>query len=199
VAPVIPLDARRAAVDLAARPDDELMRLAAGGMLEAFSVLVRRHERPVRAFCARLLGDGAHGDDAAQEVFLEVWRTRARYQAQGRFRAFLFAAARNRCTKELRSRRAAAELDERQLVAPGDQVDAFLAAERRRRMDGLVRKLPPKLRDAICLRFSAELEYHEIAHILGRSEEAARTRVFHGLRRLRKLLGAVAGEERSGS
>jgi RNA polymerase sigma-70 factor (ECF subfamily) len=184
-------------LELAARSDDELMRLAGAGVLEAFGVLVSRHERAVRAFCARILGDRGHGDDAAQEVFVEIWRTAGRYEQQGRFRAFLFAAARNRCAKELRSRRAAAALDERQLVAPGDQVDALLAAERRQRLDRLVGSLPPKLRDAIWLRFSAGLDHAEIAEILGRSEETVRSRVFHGLRRLRKLLRGASGKERS--
>ena len=198
MAPVIPLAPRRAAAELGERPDDDLMRLAAAGVLEAFSELVRRHERPLRAFCARLLGDCGQGDDAAQEVLLEIWRTRGRYQGQGRFRAFLFAAARNRCSKETRSRRPAAAFDERQLV-PRDQVgavdavDALLAAERRQRLDRLVRKLPPKLRDAVSLRFWAELEYDEIAEIVRCPEETVRSRVFHGLRRLRKLAAAGNG------
>ena len=66
---VIPLGSRRAPADLQARTDDELMRLAAAGLLEAFSELVRRHERAVRGFCARLLASREQGDDAAQEVF----------------------------------------------------------------------------------------------------------------------------------
>ena len=56
-------------------------------------------------------------------------------------------------------------------------------------MERLVSRLPPKLREAIWLRFAAELEYGEIAAIVDRSEEAVRTRVFNGLRRLRDLLG----------
>jgi DNA-directed RNA polymerase specialized sigma24 family protein len=51
--------------------------------------------------------------------------------------------------------------------------------------------LSPKLREAVWLRFGAELEYGEIATIVGRSTEAVRTRVCHALRRLRHLMGGA--------
>jgi RNA polymerase sigma-70 factor (ECF subfamily) len=50
-------------------------------------------------------------------------------------------------------------------------------------------KLPGEQREAIVLRFSAELDYADIGRIAGRSEETIRSRVFLGLSRLRKLLG----------
>ena len=147
------------------------MKLAAAGMLDAFGELMRRYEAPVRSLCARMVGGAAQGDDVAQEVFLEIWRTCGRYQGQGRFRGFLFTATRNRCLKDIRARPATvslpgpADFDEENaaLAVPRQevetQVDAFLAAERRKHLERLVAKLPPKLRDAIWLRFSAELDY----------------------------------------
>lgn len=196
-AQVTALAPRRAAAELRQRTDDELMLLAAAGRLEAFSELTRRHEGPVRAFCAQMLGSRAQGDDVAQEVFLDIWRSCGRYDAQGRFRGLLFAVARNRCLKDLRARPTTAsvpgatDFDETRVAAPGDAVDVFLEAERRRRLDRLVDQLPAKLRDAIRLRFSAELEYAEIAEIVRRPEATVRSRVFQGLKRLRQRLDAL--------
>ncbi|MBC8132809.1 MAG: sigma-70 family RNA polymerase sigma factor [Deltaproteobacteria bacterium] len=188
-ASVIALAPRRAVAELQARSDDELMRLSSAGLLEAFSTLVRRHEGAVRGFCARLLGGGASGDDAAQDVFLEVWKSRTRYQSQGRFRSFLFAAARNRCFKELRSRPATPIVDDHQIVDASDHLETFLADERRQQLDQLISRLPPKLRDAIWLRYAADMQYDEIAYIVKRPVETVRSRVFHGLSRLRKSFG----------
>jgi RNA polymerase sigma-70 factor (ECF subfamily) len=172
------------------------MTLAAAGMLSAFGEIVRRYEGPVRALCAKMLSGGA-GDDAAQEVFLEIWRTCARYEGRGDFRAFLFTAVRHRCLKLTRRRGPlVVALEEKEtgeaqvtLGAAPDQIETILADERRQQMDRLVSRLPPKLREAICLRFAAELEYREIAAIVDRSEETVRSRVFAGLRRLRDLIG----------
>lgn len=187
-ATVIPIAGhKRPTAELQGRSDDELMHLVSAGLVEAFSVLVHRHERALRSFCSRWLASAAHGDDVAQEVFLEIWRTRHRYDQQGRFRGFLFTAARHRCLKEgRRSQPTGAEIDEGALAASPDAVDAVLLAERRQRLDRLVARLPPKLRDVIWLRYAAELEYGEIAEIVRRPIETVRSRVFHGLRHLRR-------------
>lgn len=199
-APVIPIvPPPRAASDLAGRSDDELMTLAATGMLAAFGEIVRRYEHQVRSLCRKMVGSEGPSDDLAQDVFLEVWRTCPRYDGRGQFRSFLFTTARNRCLNATRRRpptvplETTAEAHAASGAAP-DQIEALLAAERRQRMDRLVERLSPKLREAIWLRFSAELEYSEIATIVGRSTEAVRTRVCHGLRRLRHLMGGGRGE-----
>jgi RNA polymerase sigma-70 factor, ECF subfamily len=194
-----PLGPQRAA-ELPPRSDDELMRLAAGGLTEAFDELVNRYARPLRAFCSRMVGSPARGDDVAQEVFVEVWRTRSRYQAQGRFRAFLFTAARNRCLRAIRdARRLAARAAggcENALSDPSArQLDALLEAERRRRVAGHIEQLSPKLREALWLRFSADLDFDEVARAARCPVETARSRVFLALKRLRKLLGDEEGRQ----
>lgn len=164
------------------------MQLAAAGMLEAYAEVVRRHQTVVRKFCARMLG-AERADDAAQDVFLEVWRTRDRYDSKGRLRPFLFTCARNRCLRALRDRRPTTELDDNRLVADADQLDALLRAERQRRIDSGLERLSPKLREAIALRFSAGLDYREIAATIRRPEETVRSRIFLALKRLREVLG----------
>ena len=181
------------------------MTLAAAGVVSGFREIVRRYERQVRALCTKMLGSAGAGDDVAQEVFLEIWRTCPRYEGRGEFRAFLFTAARNRCLNAGRHRSPrTVPLEQGGEVGattePGpDQIEALLAAERRQQMDRLVSRLAPKLRDAIRLRFAAELEYREIAAILNRSEAAVRNRVFKGLRRLRDLIGVAGGERGPGN
>lgn len=189
----LPLGPKRAA-ELRARRDDELMRLAAGGLAEAFDELVSRHAGPLRAFCSRMLGNPARGDDAAQEVFVEVWRTRGRYQPQGRFRAFLFTAGRNRCLRAIRDQGppaapVPAERENDSSDPAASQLDALLEAERRHRVAGHIEQLSPKLREAIWLRFSADLDFDEVARAARCPVETARSRVFLALKRLRKLLG----------
>jgi RNA polymerase sigma-70 factor (ECF subfamily) len=186
---VVPLPARGGGGEdgLAARSDDELMALCAAGLGTAFDQLLARHERGLRAFCARLLGSHQLGDDMAQEVFLEIWRTRARYHPQGRFRAFMFAAARNRCLTMLRQRKADPPA-EAALIAAEGALELLLAEERRRRLLALVARLPPRLRDVVWLRYAGELDHAEIAAIVGRPVATVRSRMFLALRRLRRLV-----------
>jgi RNA polymerase sigma-70 factor (ECF subfamily) len=172
--------------------DDGLMARAAAGDTEAYARLVRRYQGAVRAYCVRLTGNRTAGDDVAQEVFLTLWQSRSRYEERGRFRSFLFTLARNACHNQKRSRVGdlAMALEVSELVCEDDPHDEIMVRnERRRRVHDSVARLPFAQRDALLLRYAADLEYAEIALILGKSEATVRSRVFLGLARLRRILG----------
>jgi RNA polymerase sigma-70 factor (ECF subfamily) len=72
--------------------DEALARRAAAGDVAAFTALVRRHERRVRAFLVRLTrGDGA--EDLAQETFLKAWRMAASWRGEGSYEGWLLRIA----------------------------------------------------------------------------------------------------------
>jgi RNA polymerase sigma-70 factor, ECF subfamily len=173
---------------LAERSDDELMQLASAGVDDAFAQLVRRYAGQVRGFCSRRCGGASAGDDVAQEVFLELWRTRGRYEPRGRFRSYLFTIVQTRALNAVQRRPKEVELDY-EVALPGLEVDAVLQAERARRLHQKLSLLPLRLQEAVLLRFSAGLGYEEMARVLKRSSSTVRSRVFHGLMQLRRLLG----------
>jgi RNA polymerase sigma-70 factor (ECF subfamily) len=78
------------------------MGQAREGDLEAFSLLVHRHRARVESFLFRLFWDREKAEDGAQEVFLRLWLTRARYQPRARFTTFLFQVAHNYWRDEAR-------------------------------------------------------------------------------------------------
>jgi RNA polymerase sigma-70 factor, ECF subfamily len=182
---VIPL--RRSS--LGERTDDELMQIASGGVDDAFAELVGRYQEQVRGYCTRCCGGAAAGDDVAQEVFLELWRTRGRYEPRGRFRSYLFTIVHTRMLNAVRRRPREAELPDDIHPASGCELDAVIEAERARRVRQKLGHLPRKLQEALLLRFAGGLDYAEMSEVLGRSESAVRSRVFHGLLRMRELLG----------
>ncbi len=164
------------------------MQLAACDSKIAFEQLVQRHHASVRSYCIRVVG-AALGEDVAQEVFVALYRQRGSYVPSGRFRSFLFTVAGRRCKNALRNRKMqpqSAQTEERE-SPDTDSLDALLLEERRRRLHALVATLPEAQRTAIAMRFSAGLDYSEIAGAVGCSEPTARTRVFLGLTKLRAL------------
>lgn len=191
-----PLRSLKSETPLAERDDDALMLLASSGLRDAFAVLVARHQRALRSFCGRCSGDARAADDLAQEVFVTVWRQRAAYQARGQFKAYLFTIAFGRAQNERRARRRRGEPAGELAVDPdrlsqlsSTQLDALVVSERQQRLHELVRKLPEEQRQAIWLRYAAELAYAEIAEITHKPEATIRSRVFLGLRQLKKLVG----------
>lgn len=202
---VIFKDRRQAA--LIDRNDDDLMTLACAGHRAAFATLVGRHSTRLVEFCIRMTGDRRTGEDVAQETWLQVWATRERYRPASKLEAFLFTIARNRCRNAQRARTRLRRVvaDEPAIEAPVDTInaiassspmaasppsaiDAILERERERRIHDAAEDLPPKLREAVLLRFVAGLDYPDISAAIGRNESTVRSRVFYGLKLMRERL-----------
>jgi RNA polymerase sigma-70 factor, ECF subfamily len=183
---------------LAERSDEDLMVAAAADARAAFAVLVDRHLPKVVNYCAKVTGDRSAAEELAQDVFLAVWARRATFRLERPFRVFLFTVACNRCRNHARSwrrrlrwfgvaRDASGELAAMPSIDPS-HIDELLLHERQRHVRSAMNELPAKLREAVLLRFEQDLSYAEIATIVGCPEATARSRVFHGLRRIQLLL-----------
>jgi len=174
--------------------DDELMRLASDDRSDAYEALVRRHQAGLRAYCARWCGSAVVGDDLAQECFVEIWQRRESYVPQGRFKAFLFHVAANRCKNQRRAQGRELELVADHRVEDAAQrppsSERIILREREARVQRGLSKLPERQREAVLLRYSAELDYAEMANLLNVAEATLRSRVFLGLMKLRRLLRA---------
>ncbi len=159
--------------------DDELMQLCAADVNDAFATLLLRHERRVRNYCAKWCGSVALSDEIAQEVFVDLWRHRHEYQGAGRFEAYLFTFVRNRCFSSHRKANVEKKLESYN-PAPRDanQLQELLESERSQRVNEAISRLRPKLREALLMRYGAELDYHEIGRIIGVPESTVRSRVF---------------------
>src|SRR5271169_2408148 len=85
-------------------PDAALMLRVKRGDRVAFSELVEKYKQPVMNFIQRTLRDEAEAEDLAQNVFLQVYKSRDRYERTAKFSTWLFTIARNLCLNEIRRR-----------------------------------------------------------------------------------------------
>ncbi len=173
------------------------------GDVEAFDQLVRRNTPKVYALAYRFVGDYALVQDAAQEAFLRVYRTAARYQPTAKFSTWLYRIVVNVSLNMIRSRkRVPLQLsagsrgqDESQ---PGADVpdcrspgpaDALHTAELASRVASAIGELPENQRIAIILRKYEEKTYDEIAEVLGLSIQAVKSLLSRARARLKERLG----------
>lgn len=103
--------------------EQELIRLAAAGDLEAFERLVERKRERVFWIACHIVGDRELAKDVTQEVFLRLYRVIRRFRSGGRFDAWLYRIAANLSIDLLRHERPhreATPLEEvREEAAPG--------------------------------------------------------------------------------
>jgi RNA polymerase sigma-70 factor, ECF subfamily len=86
-------------------PEVRLMLRARDGDAEAFGQLVRAYSRRVVGYFCRQIGDRSEAEDLAQDVFLRLYRSRARYQPRARFGTWVFHIMQNVGRNAIRYRR----------------------------------------------------------------------------------------------
>jgi len=175
-----------------ASEDPVARRIAAGDYHGALAACAHQHGAALGRLCFVWLGSKAEADEASQEALLAAFDAMADYRGDGSVRAWLFGIARRVCARRsaITSRREAILRRVHDPAAAPDAPDA-IASERHRaeRLRGALDQLRPSDRDALVLRYHAELSFRDVALACGLDEPAARKRVGRALERLRDLLG----------
>jgi len=183
-------------------PDAALMLRVKRGDRAAFAELVGKYQQPLFNFICRTLRDEAESEDVAQNVFLQVYKSRQRYQHTAKFSTWLFTIARNLCLNEIRRRsRHPAESIEENQAENEDQpqrqyvdkktdlpVDNVLHGELAGKIEQAIAELPETQRTAILLCRQDELSYEEIAVILDCSLSATKSLIHRGRETLKEKL-----------
>jgi len=163
---------------------------------------VEKYKQPVMNLVYRTLPDATEAEDLAQHVFLQVFKSAARYEVSAKFSTWLFTIARNLCLNEIRrrSRHPADSLDatfpdsEDQPMRQVEDAkavpapDSVMRSELEDKIEEALSELPEKQRTAILLCRGEEHSYEEIATILGCSVSATKSLIHRGRETLKQLL-----------
>jgi len=181
-------------------PDEQdLVRRAVEGDARAFDRLVEIHTPRLYRLVRRAAPDGAEAEAVVQEAWLRAWKNRRRCAPNRPFFPWLASIAMNVARDGWRKRRPLDFADLGDVVedipAAGLSAEGRLeAAEARERLAKYVNELRPEWRMILGLRYDGELEYREIAGVLGIPLNTVRTH----LRRARAALRARMEEDDAG-
>jgi RNA polymerase sigma-70 factor (ECF subfamily) len=162
---------------------------AQAGDEAAFAELVERFSPRLRYFLRKLSGPGDGVEDALQDVWLDVFRHLPRLADPQALVAWLFRIARDRAFGRLRkSHHDPQPLDEANVVdlAAADEDD--FSPEDAQRIHAALDSLPPEQREVLVLRFLEEMNYEDIARVVGCQLGTVRSRIHYGKRALRRAL-----------
>ena len=142
------------------------------------------------AFLAYRTGDRALAEDLLADAFERALRSRVKYdRKRGSEKTWLYAIALNLLRDH--ARRAAAEGRAYERVGVGPEgFDVFGGVEARDEIGRALQVLSGEEREAISLRFGAELTVPEIAVVLGEPLTTIEGRVYRALRKLREALAS---------
>lgn len=185
-------------------PDVRLMlRVREADDRQAFTELVGRYQNRLVAVMNHLVGHPDEAEDLAQEVFLRVYRTRQKYTPKAKFATWLFTIANNLALNSLRDRRRkpVVSLDPPDPSASSSWQVGQIAADRTQpptqnlqqvELTAVIRRALDQLNDrqrmAVVLNKFEDLNYAEIAEVMGLSTKAVKSLLSRARSRLRESL-----------
>jgi RNA polymerase sigma-70 factor (sigma-E family) len=170
---------------------DETFEVAAWDADDAVTRLFTAHHRGLVRLAVLLLHDRAVAEEVVQDAYVALHQRWRRLRDADRALAYLRASVVNGSRSALR-RRAVAERFAARYVPPADAPSAeagALGALAHREVLAVLRRLPTRQREALVLRYYADLSEAEVAEVMGISRGAVKSHTARGIAALRDLLG----------
>ncbi len=174
-------------------PGAELFLRVSRGDEAAFSELFKMYAKPMVNYSYRYLGNWHDAEEAAQEIFLRLYRMAPRYERRASFKTFIYRVATNILRNWLRDHARDRETGSLVLVdaIPGVERDldqdldhqALLA-----RVAGELPRLPERERAALILVALEGQSYEEAAVVMETSFRGVKSLVHRSRERIRKAL-----------
>ncbi len=149
-----------------------------------FDELYRTHHVRLVRLAYLMTSDEGLAEEIAQESFVRVWRASSRIRDPEAVGAYLRATAVNLARSGLRRR----ALELRHRVRP---LERLVEVDPSSRLDALalMRRLPPRQRMCVALRFYEDLTAEQTADLLGISVGTVKSQTHKALRTLQELIG----------
>ena len=166
--------------------DDKLIEQIKVGDEQAAEELITRYYASILRYCRWHCSGVEKAEDLTQETFYKLFKNISGYKGKRKFKAYLYTIANRLCIDESRKKPLYSIEDEEIII---DECDEIIRMEDKAEVNYLLSTLSPEQREAIILRFGEQLEFHEIAKVMGCNMRTAQSRVRNGLKIMRKEQG----------
>src|SRR6516225_9658845 len=192
--------------DHSAVDDRALVRAAQRGDMAAFEELVARHRDKIYARAYSMMRNEEEAIDLSQEAWVKGWQRLQQFQGESSFGTWMTRIVINLCLDQLRKHKrqrteSIEEMNEesggveRQMpVITVNPTARLERGELRQRIDRALGLLSNEHRTALVLHEFEELEYKEIAKVMGCSIGTVMSRLFYARRKMAALLADLKKE-----
>lgn len=186
-----------------AQSDEKLIKELIKGNESAMEILVKRYYDLVYSFIYRNTSDYNTAYDITQDVFIKMMKNIDKYQIEnGKFKSWLLKIAVNTTKDYFRSkiykqRIKSYDIDSHEIEDKANVVDILSKKEETIKIKEAIKNLPKLQREAIILKYYNDLKIKEISNITGENENTIKSRLFNGVKNLKKLLGGDNYEEQN--
>jgi RNA polymerase sigma-70 factor (ECF subfamily) len=187
--------------------DKQLVAASQDGGMEAFEELIFRHRDKIYARAYSMMRNEDEALDLSQEAWIKAWQRLKQFHGDSSFATWMTRIVINLCLDQIRRQKlkraeSIEKLDEelggveRQMpVVSVNPTAGMELSELRQRIDQAMVKLSDAHRTVLILHEFEELEYKQIAKVMGCSIGTVMSRLFYARRRMASLLAAVKKEK----
>lgn len=177
---------------------DDLLALVADGDQRAFARLYDSMAPRVLGLVRRVLRDPAQSEEVAQEIFLEIWQSAARFdQGKGSATTWIMTMTHRRAVDRVRSAQSSRDRDTkvgiRDFTPDYDNVaESVEVTIEHERVKVAMSRLTDLQRQAVTLAYYGGYSHTEVAEMLHIPVGTIKTRLRDGMIRLRDELGVAS-------
>lgn len=174
-------------------PTDQILVDVAAGKPAAVEACLRHFTPPVWNIARRYLHNDSDAEDATQEIFVDLWKSADRFNAElGSAMTFVMTLARRRLIDRNRKRGrmpTAHSLSDAQELAEDRPPDALELTDEVSRVSGAMQELRPSQREVLELALVHGRSHQQISDTTGMALGTVKSHARRGLMRVRELLG----------
>jgi len=193
--------------DQSSASDEQLVEAAKKGHMGAFEELVSRHRDKIYARAYSMMRNEDEAIDLSQEAWVKSWQRLQQFQGESSFGTWITRIVINLCLDQLRRRKrqrtdSIEEMNEesggveRQMpVVTANPTERLERGELRKKIDQALGQLSYEHRTVLVLHEFEELEYKEVAKVMGCSIGTVMSRLFYARRKMAVLLADLKTED----
>ena len=176
--------------------DAQLIHKVLSGDDDAFTTLVRKHQKSVHALAWRRIGDFHFAEEIAQDAFLRAYKGLPKLKNPSQFSGWLYVITNRLCNSWLKKNKSIITLVEDVPVVESqrtsyeryalDEQEKAAEVSRQKRVQQLLAKLPESERTVMTLYYLSEMTTKEISKFLGVSVNTIKSRLQRARKRLQQ-------------
>ena len=173
--------------------EQELFGRFCAGDNRAFADILKKYRSKALNFAYRYLGDMDDAEDAAQECFVKLYRSRKSFEIGRPFEPWFYRILANCCRDRIRHQNRFTDFVERFSVEKKAETQAFShnPGHYSEALAAALLRLSQDKREVIALRFDQELSYEDIARALNISEGTVMSRLHRAKKELERILKSM--------
>lgn len=160
----------------------------------AFSILIDRYKNLVFTLCYRIIKDKEYAEEAAQDTFLKVYKSLAKFKGEAKFSSWIYRIAYNTSLDKLKSIKrhsdslSSINIDEYEFADMDSTMDILENNEFNSQIKSSIKKLDKEEAFILTLYYYEDMSMQEIADITGHKANSIKVKIHRSRQKLMIIL-----------